>query len=281
MFDQNNISQNQDSQIEIVTPVTENGVEFYSSKINSERGVSQRGLARLCGVDEKTIRRLLEGLELRNFAPSECLKHLRGTDLYCGISSPHQAKVIKSSVAASIISYYALERKNPTSTLSLQLFAVIGFDSWIDKITGNQPAQDPINSSNDTHELLKQVMAEVIQLKECNQKYSRVKKEYPVLDNWLKNISDQETQNLIAPAKDEKENTYTIKEALAVLFPGTSFSSTIHRQVALKCGQIISGLTGDKMPKKVTANGKGYDMEVNSYTSAQLPLIKLVLQTAL
>jgi hypothetical protein len=66
-----------------------------------------------------------------------------------------------------------------------------------------------------------------------------------------------------------------------VLFPGTSFSSTIHRQVALKCGQIISGLTGDKMPKKVTANGKGYDMEVNSYTSAQLPLIKLVLQTAL
>jgi hypothetical protein len=209
------------------------------------------------------------------------LNHLLGADLYCVISSNQQAKVVKSSVAASIISYYAIERKNPTSLLSLQLFAVIGFDSWIDKITGNEPAQTPLNDSNDTHELLKQVMAEVLQLKEVNQKYSRVKEEYPVLEKWLKNLNEQEKQNLLAPAEDAKEEAYTLKEALVILFPGTSFSDTIHRKVALKCGQIVSGLTGDKMPKKVTANGQGYDMKVNSYTPAQLPLIKIILQTIL
>jgi transcriptional regulator with XRE-family HTH domain len=193
MFDQNNTNQSQDNQIKIATPVVENGVEFYSSKISNERGISQAGLARLCGVDERTVRRLLGGLSVRGYSPSEALNHLLGTELYCGISSNQQAKVVKSSVAASIVTYYALERNNTTSLLSLQLFAVIGFDSWIDKVTANQPAQTPLNYSNDIHELLKQIMAEVLQLKESNQNYSRVKERYPALETWLKNLNEQAT----------------------------------------------------------------------------------------
>jgi hypothetical protein len=266
----------QNSKLELVTPTIENGVEFYSSKITGDKGVSQSGLARLCGVNEITIRRILEGLVVRHYSPSESLNHLVGADLYLDISSGKQAKIVKSKVAATIISYYGLERKNETATLSLQLFAVIGFDSWIDNITGTKPVEE----SNDTHELLKQVLAEVLQLKETNQKYDRVKTDYPVLELWLKNLNEQEKQNLLAPAEDT-EVAYTIKEALELLFPGTYFSTTIHKKVALKCGQIISGLTGEKIPKKDTINGRGFNMKVNSYTDCQLPLIKIILQTVL
>jgi transcriptional regulator with XRE-family HTH domain len=264
---------NTSNQIELVQPIYVNGIEFYSSKITAERGLSQTGLARLCGVPESTLRRVLEGFSVRSFSPSESLNHLVGASLYLGISSANNAKVIDSKAAASLISYYAFERKNEVAKQSVQLFAAIGIDSWIDTITGSKP----VENSNDTHELLKQVLAEVVQLKEKSEKYDRVKNDYPVLESWLRNLNEKEKENLLAPAKDD--NTYTIKEALDLLFPGTSFSTTIHKKVALKCGQIIGGLTGEKLPKKETKNGYGYNMSVNSYTTAQLPLIELILKT--
>ena len=75
----------QSNKLELVTPAIENGVEFYSSKITGDRGVSQSGLARLCGVPESTMRRVLEGFIVRSFSPSESLNHLIGADLYLAI----------------------------------------------------------------------------------------------------------------------------------------------------------------------------------------------------
>jgi DNA integrity scanning protein DisA with diadenylate cyclase activity len=97
----------------------------------------------------------------------------------------------------------------------------------------------------------------------------------PILEKWMKELDAESKRQLLASC----ETHYTIKEALAELFPGTTMSKTIHRMIALKVGQIINGLTGEAVPKKNTPNGRGFSMKVNSYTSAQLPLIKLCAQS--
>jgi hypothetical protein len=91
----------------------------------------------------------------------------------------------------------------------------------------------------------------------------------------MNGLDDEGTQKLLAPT----EELFTIKEGLVQLFPGITFSETIHRKIALKMSQIISGLSGNPMVKKEIPNKLGYTMVVNGYYGNQLYLMKLVTQT--
>lgn len=92
-----------------------------------------------------------------------------------------------------------------------------------------------------------------------------------LLENEVEFISIDKKQEPVEPT----EELFTIKEALAKLYPGCIFSQTVIRKMALK----VTALSDKPNSKKLTPNGKGFNMTVNAYTKAQLPLIKLCLQT--
>jgi hypothetical protein len=266
--------------IEIVKPVLEGGVEFYVSKDGFQRGISQSGCARLCGVKEPMIRQIISGLLDRSRKPNKSLEHLVGADLYLALGSSRQAKVLDSKVAASLIAYYAFERNNETARYSLSKFASIGIDQWIDRVTGAVNSNDGLallNSINATMGKLLVKVENLERIEEETQGYRKAVVTLPLLEKWMSELSEGEKEKVLAPA----EETYTIKEAIEAFHPGTIYSSTVLKKLALKVGQTIAALSDKPALKKQTPNGKGYNMSVNAYTKDQLPLVRLCLQSIL
>jgi hypothetical protein len=99
----------------------------------------------------------------------------------------------------------------------------------------------------------------------------------PLLEAWMNELTEEAKAKVLAPA----EELFTIKEAVAIEFQGSTFSNTVYKKLALKVGQTITALTDAPHKRKLTKNGKGYDQEVNAYTRAQLPLIKLCMMSIL
>ena len=100
--------------------------------------MSQSGLARLCGVTQKAVDNLLE-----RFGTSSCsyfLKPLQGIELTLStsVNEFNNATILKDSVCARILEWYALESQRPTEKArqAFRQFAVIGIRTWIQSITG-------------------------------------------------------------------------------------------------------------------------------------------------
>lgn len=94
--------------------------------------VSRRGVARLCGVDEKSIRLLLERVKGAELKGSVTLQSLAG-------QSFKGAEQIPDTVAACIVNYYAHEagRYKTKQALSVALaFSAIGLRSWVQNELG-------------------------------------------------------------------------------------------------------------------------------------------------
>ena len=116
----------------------ENGIEFFTVQTTGESGMSQSGLARMCGVTQKAIDNLLDRL-----GTSSCpdfLKPLYSKDLTLGTSyhEYHNVTIIKDSVCALILEWYAFESQRPTEKArqAFRQFAAMGIRSWIQSITG-------------------------------------------------------------------------------------------------------------------------------------------------
>jgi len=125
-------------QIEVVKPsVDENGIEFYVSRDGTQTGVSQSGLARLCGVDERTIRRVVS-IEPRTNMPSKPLESFTGNVFHLGLTSEQKAKIITTEAASHIIFYYAFESNaaNDTAKFTAKQFATMGMHNWVKQVTG-------------------------------------------------------------------------------------------------------------------------------------------------
>jgi hypothetical protein len=267
-----------ESKMEIVKPVVENGIEFYCSADGTQRGISQVGCSRLCGVPESSLRLLIQGFVVRSNSVPESLEHLVGADLYLAVTSAKQAKVLDSKVVASLVAYYAFDKGNEVAKYSLSKFASMGIDRWIETVTGYTESSDSIALLNSLNATMGKMMVKLEKLERIEEEtlgYRKATVTLPVLEKWMQELTDEAAAKLLAPA----EETFTIKEAVNVLFPGTTFSTTMLKKLALKVSQIISGLSDRPNLKKSTPNGKGYSMQVNAYTKEQLPLIKLCLQS--
>ena len=118
----------------------ENGIEFFTLEATGESGMSQSGLARLCGVDEKSVRRVLN--LVRNSSCPEFLKPLQDMDLTlrASVNEFNNATILKDSVCAHILEWYAFESQRPSETArqAFRQFASLGIRSWIQGITGWQ-----------------------------------------------------------------------------------------------------------------------------------------------
>lgn len=109
----------------------ENGVEFFTVVATGESAVSERGLARMCGVDHKAIRHILGSIGEQK--SPKMLENLVGQDLYLGdkiVKNGKEIKAIKVAVAARIIHYY--DRKgNTTAQATADAIVGIGLTSYI------------------------------------------------------------------------------------------------------------------------------------------------------
>lgn len=135
----------------------ENGVEFFTVQTTGESGMSQSGLARMCGVTQKAIDNLLDRL-----STSSCpnfLKPLQESNLTLGTSyhEYHNVTIIKDSVCAVILEWYAFESQRPTEKArqTFRQFAVMGIRTWIQSITGWQdaPTEIALNSQKSIAEV--------------------------------------------------------------------------------------------------------------------------------
>lgn len=124
-------------------------VEFFTVETTGESGMSQSGLALMCGVAGSTISRFEKSLLRESY--SEEVKLLleqasvllrQGSYLVNGKVIPN-LKIYKSTFCAVVIQHYAL-KGNKAAIFSLTKFASIGIDTWIQSITG---WQNPIKRS--------------------------------------------------------------------------------------------------------------------------------------
>jgi hypothetical protein len=122
-----------------VLRVMQDGIEFFTIEGSGECAVSIRGLARMCGVTSKQIRQCLHG----DGNGAKKLEALDGVDVYLGqeiLKSERQIKPVSSKVATVLILHYSF-LGNKNAQKSLNSFMAIGFDSYVQAVTGYLPAQ--------------------------------------------------------------------------------------------------------------------------------------------
>lgn len=116
----------------------ENGVEFFTVQTTGESGMSQSGLARLCGVSRQAIDQLLNSVST-NLCP-DFLKPLQGNDLMlmASVNEFKNVTILRDTVCAHILEWYAFESKRRTETArqAFRKFASVGIRTWIQGITG-------------------------------------------------------------------------------------------------------------------------------------------------
>ncbi|NJL42235.1 MAG: hypothetical protein HC856_00180 [Pseudanabaena sp. RU_4_16] len=142
-----------------ITRVERDGVEFFTINATGESGMSESGLARLCGVTHQAINKLLQksvatnasqkssdsspdiGLPLATSDLPESIRALQGKKIELVLGSAYKnVKIIRDDVCAGVIEYYALDTRQPTpeAKYALRQFTRLGIRSWIQGITGWQ-----------------------------------------------------------------------------------------------------------------------------------------------
>lgn len=120
----------------------QNGVEFYTIEETGESGISQTGLAKLCGVSRQALIKLES--TLCNFEASSDLKAFV-EESYTLVTNTDQAtisgeeagnlKIYRSKFCITVIGHYAGKGRKE-AIFSLRKFAEMGFESWVQSITG-------------------------------------------------------------------------------------------------------------------------------------------------
>lgn len=109
------------------------GVGFYTDA-NGRSGITQSGLAILCGVDKATIGRVIASISKK---PPKGLEHLVNKVLECRIKIETGMWLCNDELCIAIIRYY--DRKgNQKAQYTFDKFAGIGFNVWVQSITGWQ-----------------------------------------------------------------------------------------------------------------------------------------------
>jgi hypothetical protein len=120
--------------------VERDGVEFYTLHSNGASGMSIAALARLCGVERESIRKVLKRLHGTK-TRSIWLNMVAGKPLYLAPKLLGQAKVLRADVCFAIICYYAFEsdREPAEAKYAFAQFGPMGIEDWIQGITGWKP----------------------------------------------------------------------------------------------------------------------------------------------
>lgn len=122
----------------------ENGVEYFTVRVNGECGVSERGLARMSGVPQKNVNRWFS--DLSHPGVPKWLEPLQVMDLYLSHDKPilkrgKEIRPINAKVAFKFISLVARNLKHDRAFETLDAIGEIGLTSFIQAKTGWLPEQ--------------------------------------------------------------------------------------------------------------------------------------------
>jgi hypothetical protein len=265
----------------VVNPTTVDEIEFYVSNDGTYTGMSQVGLAKLCGVAESTMRNTLSKVG-GSLTTSEILQNLTPRVSWVRASASNNAEVVPSDVCAGIIEYYAFESKaaNDTAKFAFRKFAKKGIDIWIKELTGYATASQSETIMPQLLSTLQQVLTEVTELKETTQAYKTMRgittKVFPNLDNMLTKLEVED--ELLDDEPDVTEMTATEWLAKNDITLGT----TKKRQFSLLLSETYKTVTG-KDPKTVNKRGKNgkWNNGVSVYHFTEYPILQLCLNKLL
>jgi transcriptional regulator with XRE-family HTH domain/predicted transcriptional regulator len=127
-----------------ITRVVRDDVEFFTIDATGESGMSESGLARLCGVTKQAVSLFLRDM-VSSKRSSNQLEPLQKKDLWCqakGLSASEKSKisnlyVVRAGVCAKVIKHYAFDSRYKTeeALFAYQNFAELGINTWIQQIT--------------------------------------------------------------------------------------------------------------------------------------------------
>jgi hypothetical protein len=127
-----------------ITRVVRDDVEFFTIDATGESGMSESGLARLCGVTKQAVSLFLRDMVSSNLHSNQ-LEPLQKKDLWCqarGLSASEKSKisnlyVVRASICAKVIKHYAFDSRHKTkeALLAYQTFAELGINTWIQQVT--------------------------------------------------------------------------------------------------------------------------------------------------
>ncbi len=127
-----------------ITRVERDGVEFFTVDETGESGMSESGLARLCGVSPVSIHKFISNTSLTwdqekalnpAFRKTIPFKPNGNSSLKFGQNT--NIKILSALVCARVIRHYALESKYKTqeALFTLDKFSTAGITAWIQEIT--------------------------------------------------------------------------------------------------------------------------------------------------
>lgn len=274
----------------LVKPSIVEGVELYATPLGN--GMSQVGLARFVGVDEKSIRDLLNNIYQGNVPE---LINYADTPLYLPVAGFKNAKIVRSDVCAEICSYYVYEKNNEVARFSIKKFASIGIDSWIKQEVGevnNARALAP-----DVTELVQQTIRlnqELLQQKDMtirlqqavieNQKFLETStKNAPGLKKMMIATQKQQQQPTLGTRDNGKPVRLSLLEWLAHTGHDLEeIDQTLYRQFRLKVGETYKSLRESKPAKEwrvspLKADGTGGNsIQPYVYEGSDFPLLETV-----
>jgi hypothetical protein len=268
------------NKIEIVKPVIIDGIEFYVSSNGEESGISQVGLARLCGVNEIAIRRLVDDLSVRHDLTSpqassrlEKLKHLRCLPLAIDISSNQQAVVIKDEYAGDIIRYFS-DRGNETATYSLRKFNAIGIRTWIKDVTGHSTGGDQSGLQATLGQILDQLTitnSRLTKLEQTTGGYRKAVVTMPGLAEWMAKIDETESEQKLLPGAE----LFTLAEYLWET-KKLKFEKPAMSLFSNKVSYVFKTVTEQRPERKHGVSVTGYKTPLtNAYRRKDFPLLDI------
>ena len=271
------------STLEIVSPTIVDGIEFYVSADGKQSGVSQAGLARLCGVGTSTINQIstdVQGSGASAKAPVELVKQLSRNTFHLPLTSTKQVKVIDSKAAARIIRYYAFETKRPTkeAKYSLGKFAEIGIDTWIKEVTGFAESNDIAGMFKSISSQLNLMASEITEMKVQliqTEGYRAARVELGGLREWMETI---EAKEFLESSKkiDEAEPVYTLNEWALMAQDGLILSRSNKHSIANMVSSVYKMMALEMPPKKQMLNAKGHKLPpVQAYPEKHFVLLNL------
>jgi hypothetical protein len=118
------------------------GIEFFTIVATGESGLSQRGLARACGVSHTAIQKIEKDLATKS--PAKWLQAFTGQDIYLATKSVKSGKrgssvrPYNAKFCVCVIQYFAFNGKESAQE-TLMAIGEIGINSFIQGVTGWLP----------------------------------------------------------------------------------------------------------------------------------------------
>jgi len=268
---------------EIVRPKLYNGIEFYLSSDRNMAGVSQAGLARLCGVTEQTIRTLISDLKRGDSMVPIDLLDLRSIDLYVPMRADKNAKVIDAKYAATIVNYYAYlsPRSTETARQSAEAFGQMGMLRWIESVVVGEA---PITVSKSAFDRLLEDVENLKNKISQTTGYQIAAPDNPGLVKWMAELASHKYDRashsqLDIPLTSETPDKFTINDWLGLKLGDRQVGRValgFKLELARSVAHVYAAMTGEAPEKVHQLNSLGKKVnKAYGYDRQYLSMIEL------